>query len=224
MRSSTQFWDMENGITTVPRQGTVYHAAAANINICNPEPTGFEQLSASTISIEGSSPDSFSVIRVGWMQLSSGAQIGCYNTYCQGFVQTNPSIPLDMVLELVSVIGGPQYYTGNWWLIYSERDTPVGYWPSSLFSNLKDGAQVLVWGGMVSTNTPQLPPMGNGDNGKIHSCTSLNATMDVPLTVKGNKCYRTGGNSYKYDYWGYNFYFGGNGGDTEKCSKRSTFH
>ncbi|KAL5779156.1 hypothetical protein ACOSQ2_009893 [Xanthoceras sorbifolium] len=253
-----------SGITTVPRQGTVYHAAAANINICNPEPTGFEQLSASTISIEGSSPDSFSVIRVGWMvnpslyhdnhirlytiwgQLSSRAQIGCYNTYCPGFVQTNPSIPLDMVLEPVSVIRGPQYYvklmvsqdkeTGNWWLTYSESDMPVGYWPSSLFANLKDGAQVLGWGGMVSTNTPQLPPMGNGDNGEIHSChfrqvalkyesgTSLNVTMDVPLTVIGNKCYRTGGNSYKYDYWGYSFYFGGNGGETKKCSHRSTFH
>ncbi|KAL5859522.1 hypothetical protein ACOSQ4_000818 [Xanthoceras sorbifolium] len=99
-----------------------------------------------------------------------------------------------------------------------------------------DGAQVLGWGGMVSTSTPQLPPMGNGDNGEIHSChfrqvalkyesgTSLNVTMDVPLTVIGNKCYRTGGNSYKYDYWGYSFYFGGNGGDTKKCSHRSTFH
>ncbi|KAL5776666.1 hypothetical protein ACOSP7_009592 [Xanthoceras sorbifolium] len=236
------------GMSTKPGK---YYGGGGLVSIYNPF-ADHGQFTSSVISIEGGPIEEFSTIRAGWMvnpslyhdnhirlytiwgQLSSGAQIGCYNTYCQGFVQTNPSIPLDMVLELVSVIGGPQYYvklmvsqdkeTGNWWLTYSESDTPVGYWPSSLFANLKDGAQVLGWGGMVSTNTPQLPPMGNGDNGKIHSCTSLNATMDVPLTVKGNKCYRTGGNSYKYDYWGYSFYFGGNGGDTEKCSKRSTFH
>ncbi|KAL5843772.1 hypothetical protein ACOSQ4_009730 [Xanthoceras sorbifolium] len=218
------------GMSTKPGK---YYGGGGLVSIYNPF-ADHGQFTSSVISIEGGPIEEFSTIRAGWMQGVDGVMHGCYDTRCPGFVIVSTQIPLNVVFKDISVAGGSQFYvklsiaqdkeTGNWWLTYSERDTPVGYWPSSLFANLKDGAQVLVWGGMVSTNTPQLPPMGNGDNGKIHSYTSLNATMDVPLTVKGNKCYRTGGNSYKYDYWGYSFYFGGNGGDTEKCSKRSTFH
>ena len=120
--------------------------------------------------------------------------------------------------------------TGNWWLIYGENNTPVGYWSSSLFSNLQNGADALRWGGMVYTNTLQLPPMGNGNNGDIHSShfrqivlkyesgSSLNGTIDVPLEVIQTSCYKCGDNSYKNEYWGYSFYFGGDGGDVSQCS------
>lgn len=47
--------------------------------------------------------------------------------------------------------------------------------------------------------------MGNGDNGKLHSChfrqttlqydsgSSLNGSMDVPLSIIDSKCYKAGG-------------------------------
>ncbi|CAK7346795.1 unnamed protein product [Dovyalis caffra] len=245
------------GIATAQKTATVYHGAAGFITISNPT-AGPGQFSASVISIEAGPPEQFGVIRIGWMvnmdlymdnrtrlytiwgQVINGEIHGCYNTYCSGFVHTNPRIPLDMVLEPVSVIRGQQYYvklavtqdksTGNWLLWYGENGEQVGYWPSKIFINLKDGADVLRWGGMVDSSTPQVPQMGNGDNGEIHSSKvmrvaltyesqpSLNGTVDVPIEVWKTKCYKSGDNSYKGEYWGYSFYFGGEGGDVSRCS------
>ncbi|XWS23566.1 hypothetical protein CRYUN_Cryun28dG0026000 [Craigia yunnanensis] len=228
-------------IGTAKKEATVYHGAGGLVSINNPV-VNYGQFSATVISIEGGPgpADQFSVIRVGWMQSKNGQMYGCYNTYCSGFVQTDATIALDMILEPISVVRGPQFYvklavsqdksTGNWWLIYGENNTPVGYWSSSLFSNLQNGADALRWGGRVYSNTSQLPPMGNGDNGDIHSShfrqivlkyesgSSLNGNIDVPLEVIQTSCYKSGDNSYKNEYWGYSFYFGGDGGDVSQCS------
>ncbi|XVE55166.1 hypothetical protein DITRI_Ditri03aG0138000 [Diplodiscus trichospermus] len=228
------------GIGTGQKEATVYYGTGGLVSINNPTVSN-GQLSASVISIEGGPPNQFSVVRVGWMQGEDGKMHGCYNTYCSGFVQTDAQIALDMILEPVSVVRGPQFYvklavsqdksTGNWWLIYGENNTSVGYWPSSLFYNLEKGADALRWGGMVYSNTDQLPAMGNGDHGKIHSShfrqivlqyesgTSLNGTIGVPLEVRQTRCYKCGDNSYKSEFWGYSFYFGGDGGDLTRCSK-----
>ncbi|OMO51048.1 hypothetical protein COLO4_37839 [Corchorus olitorius] len=238
------------------KEGTIYHGAGGYVSINNPT-VGNGQMSCSAISIEGGGDNDFSVIRVGWMvnllyhgdetrlytawgQIKNGKMHGCLNTECAGFVQTDPTIGLDMILKPYSVVRGPQYYvklavnrdksTGNWWLLYGENDKPVGYWPSKLFLNLKNGAATLRWGGLVNSATPQMPIMGNGDNGELHSShfrqiaikyeaqTTLNGTIDVPIGVIENKCYKAGDNSYKTEFWGYSFYFGGNGGDVSQCS------
>ncbi|GLT62623.1 hypothetical protein SLA2020_352440 [Shorea laevis] len=138
-----------------------------------------------------------------YQQGVNGVTYGCYNTYCSGFIQTDRTIALDMILKPVSVLRRAQYHvklavsqhklTGNWWFIYGENNTPVGYWPSNLFSNLKSGADALKWGGMVYGSTPQVPTMGNGDNRQYLSRSfrqivlnheagsSLNGTIDAPM-------------------------------------------
>ncbi|XP_031258359.1 uncharacterized protein LOC116116437 [Pistacia vera] len=247
------------GIFAGRKQSTVYHGGAGYISICNPavEPG---QFSSSVIAIEGGPADSFSTIRVGWMvnidlfkdsftrlytvwgQAAGGISHGCYNTYCSGFVQTDTTIALGMVLEPISVVGGTQYYisleinqdkeTGNWWLVYGENGKTIGYWPNSLFTYLKNGGEIIGWGGIVYTTTQNMPAMGNGDNGELYSChfrqvavkyeagSGLNGSMDAPINVIKNKCYKAGDNSYKGLYWGYSFYFGGNGGDVNECSQK----
>lgn len=106
----------------------------------------------------------------------------------------------------------------------------MGYWSSSLFTSLNSGADVLRWGGMTYSSTPQLPTMGNGLTDDFFGChfrrvalkyeagSSLNGTLDAPLEVEQTGCYKVGDNSYKDDFWGYSFWFGGNGGDVKQCS------
>ncbi|KAL4290084.1 hypothetical protein GQ457_14G003320 [Hibiscus cannabinus] len=245
------------GITTRYEPSTVYYGAGGMVSINNPAAIN-GQISSSAISLEGGSPEQYSIIRVGWMvnidlyhdnltrlyaawvQVTNGKQTGCYNTYCPGFVQTDTAIALDMPLVPVSVVRGPQYYiklsvtqdksTGYWWLNYGDEEKRIGYWPSSLFTDLANGAPGLRWGGTVSSSSSVLPQMGNGDNGQYHSAhfrhvklqygagTSLNGTIAVTLDVMQNKCYKSGDNYYKGEFWGYSFYFGGNGGDVTQCS------
>ncbi|KAE8673973.1 tRNA-dihydrouridine(20) synthase isoform X1 [Hibiscus syriacus] len=214
------------GIVTRDNHATVYYGAGGMVNV-------------------DLYKDNTTRLYTLWGQRQNGQMIGCYNTYCPGFVQTDPSIALDMTLGPISVVRGPQYYiklsvtqeksTRYWRLKYGNDDRPVGYWPGSLFTNLGNGAPGLRWGGMVSSSTGQVPPMGNGDNGEIHSShfrqlvlqyeagTSLNGSVDVPLDVLQTRCYKCGNNYYKGEFWGYSFYFGGDGGDATQCSSNFAF-
>lgn len=86
---------------------------------------------------------------------------GCYNLGCSGFVQTNNQIALGGTLYPQSVYGGSQYEisilvwkdqnTGNWWLQVGGTD--VGYWPSSIFTHLKNSASYIQWGGKVFSSS-----------------------------------------------------------------------
>jgi hypothetical protein len=49
--------------------------------------------------------------------------------------------------------------TENWLLWYGESGGEVWYWPSKLFTNLKDSADVLRRGGMVYSSTQKVPQM-----------------------------------------------------------------
>lgn len=40
----------------------------------------------------------------------------------------------------------------NWW--FNLGDKPVGYWPGSLFSNMKAWANLVQWGGQVWNSKP----------------------------------------------------------------------
>ncbi|VAH85999.1 unnamed protein product [Triticum turgidum subsp. durum] len=54
--------------------------------------------------------------------------------------------------------------TANWWLMYGEEKTPIGYWPSSLFSHIKDKGIFSYWGGFVQgpTASSDSAQMGSG--------------------------------------------------------------
>jgi hypothetical protein len=49
-------------------------------------------------------------------------------------------------------------------VVYGEENTPVGYWPSSLFTFIKDKGDTAFWGGHVSgpTASTDSPQIGSG--------------------------------------------------------------
>lgn len=54
--------------------------------------------------------------------------------------------------------------TKNWWLAYGSNNTPIGYWPSSQFSSMKDKCNFAFWGGYVQgpTASSDPPQIGSG--------------------------------------------------------------
>jgi hypothetical protein len=108
------------------------------------------------------------------------------------------------------------------------QETPIGYFPAHLFSNLV-AANTVGWGGLAATPAGTSPPMGSGlfpDKSYIHSCYFryisykdndgkrvgpaeylTRKTLNAP-----GKCYAI--NYYEYDgkEAGYALEFGGPGG------------
>lgn len=98
---------------------------------------------------------------------------GCYNLTCAAFVQTSSSFAPGMALNLVSVVGGPQYVmeltywhtAGRWWLYYNGTagTNAIGYYPDSLYNGgaLAGNASEIDYGG-ETVGTTSFPPMGSG--------------------------------------------------------------
>ncbi|TVU42619.1 hypothetical protein EJB05_09038, partial [Eragrostis curvula] len=133
---------------------------------------------------------------------------GCSNLVCDGFV--------------------PNKEDGDWW-IHTGRDTnnltPVGYWPKSLFTTMRDNATSLFWGGTtVSPSNEPSPPMGNGqwpgelsafvrDIQYIDASGQGNAPEswlhNLRAEVSNNKCYQVSSLTENM------FHYGGPGGCTK---------
>ncbi|XP_047055953.1 uncharacterized protein LOC124662113 [Lolium rigidum] len=116
--------------------------------------------------------DSFARFHVVW---SNGMlNTSCVDHDCPGFVQTSHNVGLGGRVQPVSVYNGPQYVitififkdpkTKNWWLAYGENNTPIGYWPNSLFSTFGDKGKFSFWGGQAygSTASSDSPQIGSG--------------------------------------------------------------
>ncbi|KAH0661350.1 hypothetical protein KY284_026281 [Solanum tuberosum] len=101
------------------------------------------------VRVSGSGPRS--IIRAG--------KIHCFNTLCPGFVQVNYDLPLDNSFkDTISQRGGRPWgarmyiardLAGNWWVLVSQEFTRAGFWPQSLFTDLKSFATNVDWGGVV---------------------------------------------------------------------------
>uniref|UniRef100_A0A0E0NM07 Neprosin PEP catalytic domain-containing protein n=1 Tax=Oryza rufipogon TaxID=4529 RepID=A0A0E0NM07_ORYRU len=92
------------------------------------------------------SGDSFARFHISWD--NEELKKNCIDHNCPGFVQVSRSVGLGGRVHPISVYNGPQYVidvlifkdpkTKNWWLAYGSNNTPIGYWPSSQFSSMKD--------------------------------------------------------------------------------------
>ncbi|WMV43853.1 hypothetical protein MTR67_037238 [Solanum verrucosum] len=100
-------------------------------------------------------------------------KIHCFNTLCPGFVHVNKDIPLDgSFMETISHRGGDPWGakmyidrdldSGNWWFLMTKSFVRVGFWPQSLFTDLKSFATNVDLGGVVYSppGVPE-PPMGS---------------------------------------------------------------
>nr|CAD1831219.1 unnamed protein product [Ananas comosus var. bracteatus] len=123
--------------------------------------------------------------------------------------------------------GGGCPGTGHWWLEYGDDLKPVGYWPESLFTGLKNPASLLNWGGHVlSPSSEKSPPMGSGHFphegfGKaafVREVLIVDKGRHLVLPILENldpmfsnyDCYRVDTLMYNGD--GITFYYGGPGG------------
>ncbi|GAU21372.1 hypothetical protein TSUD_189590 [Trifolium subterraneum] len=88
---------------------------------------------------------------------------GCYNLKCPGFVQINKNIALRGSISPTSTYNGKQFEikltiwkdpkSGNRWFGFGS--IVIGYWPSSMFPELKGIAHAIQFGGEIININPR---------------------------------------------------------------------
>ncbi|CAI9103288.1 OLC1v1001744C1 [Oldenlandia corymbosa var. corymbosa] len=130
-----------------------YYGAMATMNVWNLKVRPNE-FSSSAIWVVGGSGSDQNMIIAGWHGDNFNST-GCYNLYCTGFVQTSNKFALGAPFPTLSTIDGVQaefdviIYKGQFGWNLQLNDFILGYWPFSLFTNLKSKASWVAWGGLV---------------------------------------------------------------------------
>ncbi|XP_043723103.1 uncharacterized protein LOC122670330 [Telopea speciosissima] len=161
--------------------GDQYFGAKASINVWAPHVANQYEFSLSQMwVISGSFGDDLNTIEAGWQvspelygdnyprfftywTTDAYQATGCYNLLCSGFVQTNNKIAIGAAISPTSGYNGGQFDIsllvwkdpkhGNWWLEFGSG-LLVGYWPSFLFSHLRDHASMVQFGGEIVNSRP----------------------------------------------------------------------
>ncbi|KAK2977470.1 hypothetical protein RJ640_016098 [Escallonia rubra] len=161
--------------------GDQYYGAKASINVWAPRVANQYEFSLSQMwVISGSFGDDLNTIEAGWQvspelygdnyprfftywTTDAYQATGCYNLLCSGFVQTNNRIAIGAAISPTSSYRGGQFDIsllvwkdpkhGNWWLEFGSG-VLVGYWPSFLFTHLRDHATMVQYGGEVVNSRP----------------------------------------------------------------------
>ncbi|MCD9561059.1 hypothetical protein HAX54_020016 [Datura stramonium] len=125
--------------------GDEYYGAKASINVWAPRISNQYEFSLSQ------------------MWLISGSFADDLNTIEAGFVQTNNEIAIGAAISSSSSYNGGQYDItiliwkdpkhGNWWLELGSGIV-VGYWPSFIFSHLRNSASMIQFGGETVNSNP----------------------------------------------------------------------
>ncbi|KAF2907877.1 hypothetical protein DAI22_12g133200 [Oryza sativa Japonica Group] len=101
--------------------------------------------------------------------VDNGVSTGCYNLDRDGFVPVNnaPITPGDILEPTngtlsITIKIFKKKDDGDWWLYFGHDNnnlSPVGFWLSSVLTNLADHANVIAWGGYTYTQstTPSFP-------------------------------------------------------------------
>ncbi|CAM0878670.1 unnamed protein product [Alopecurus aequalis] len=154
---------------------------------------------------------------------------GCYNLMCSGFIQTSNQYAIGGSLSPVSIYDSTQYVFdiliwkdpngGNWWL--QVGGNYMGYWPSSIFTQLASSADSVMWGGEVYS--PEITtPMGSGHFPEegfskasyirtmqvVDSSNQLKSPNGVGLIATQPDCYNVTKGASSGN-WGTYIYYGG---------------
>ncbi|KAL2547139.1 hypothetical protein Fot_16372 [Forsythia ovata] len=234
--------------------GDQYYGAKASINVWAPRVVNRYEFSLSQLwVIAGSFGDDLNTIEAGWQVspelygdnyprfftywTSDAYQAtGCYNLLCSGFVQTNNRIAIGAAISPISSYNGGQFDIsllvwkdpkhGNWWLEFG-NGVLVGYWPSFLFTHLRNHASMVQFGGEIvnnrATNSHTSTQMGSGHFagegfGKasyfrnlqvVDWDNSLIPLSNLKVLADHPNCYNIQGGINRV--WGNYFYYGGPG-------------
>lgn len=231
-----------------------YYGTEVNINLWQPMTETAQDFSLTQLWISGGSykNNDLNTIEVGWQVYKNiygdnnprlfiywtrdaYQSTGCYNLGCSGFVQTNNQIAVGGTVAPQSAYGGSQYEicilvwkdpnTGNWWL--QVGSTNVGYWPSSIFTQLQNSASNVQWGGEVfSSSAGQTSTqMGSGHFpregfGKasymrniqvVDSSNSLRQASGLSFINPTPNCYNVQSGTSSSNDWGTYIFYGGPG-------------
>ncbi|XP_052182244.1 uncharacterized protein LOC127794950 [Diospyros lotus] len=252
VRHDTMSSDHEHAVAFV--NGDQYYGAKANINVWAPRVTDQFEFSLSQLwVISGSFGNDLNTIEAGWQvspelygdsyprfftywTTDAYQATGCYNLLCSGFVQTNNKIAIGAAISPRSSYNGRQFDIGitvwkdpkhgHWWLEFGSG-LLVGYWPSFLFSHLRNHASMVQFGGEIvnirSLGSHTSTQMGSGyfaDQGfgkasyfrnlqVVDWDNNLVPLSNLHLLADHPSCYniRAGRNNV----WGDYFYYGGPG-------------
>ncbi|RZC81996.1 hypothetical protein C5167_044572 [Papaver somniferum] len=147
--------------------------AQAKINLWNPSVEWPLEISVSQIWVSAGQYNDVNSIEVGWevskaiygdnqtrffiLWTTDRYQTGCYNLECEGFVHTSSDIAVGCNFTELSTFKGDQKdatfgvhkdkKSGNWWV--QIQGIPVGYYPSSIFTQLSKEAVEVDFGGEI---------------------------------------------------------------------------
>ncbi|GKE18346.1 hypothetical protein Tco_1425923 [Tanacetum coccineum] len=196
-----------------------FYGAKAILNAWAPNVTGNDYSISQILVIADAPNHGINTVEAGFSKHPDGYRSGCYNLECPGFVQTSSRASVGAAFSK-----DPK--SGNWWLKVGSED--VGYWPQTLFTNLRDHATTIEYGGEVySENSGKhMPtPMGSGhlpDEGFGKAAFTRNLEMvdqNKHLIAVSNRSLLTHRSScydVKKGYngaWGSYIFFGGPGKD-----------
>ncbi|KAF8393477.1 hypothetical protein HHK36_021721 [Tetracentron sinense] len=231
-----------------------YYGAEGTINLRNPKLGDDSEMSLSEIWVTAGTSETLNTAEAGLMvypelygdnrtRLSlfwtsdNYVSKGCYSLDCPGFVQTNGNVTLGSILSPVSNYDAEQYSVsflifmdkseGNWWL--EMQGNFLGYWPSSIYTTMADGASAAYWGGVIFNSKPQghhtttqmgsghFPFEGYGKSSYISNLGIVNSSNIIidPVNLSPVITKSTGydlyiGEDKSTDYGTY-FYYGGPG-------------
>ncbi|XP_026379433.1 uncharacterized protein LOC113274178 isoform X1 [Papaver somniferum] len=163
--------DHEYAVITV--HGGSFLGGQAKINLWNPTVETPVEISVSQIWVLAGVSEDFNSIEAGWevcqprygdyqtrffiLWTTDGYNNSCTNLECEGFVHTSSDVALGCNFTEISTFRGDQkdatfsirkdQASGNWWV--QIQDTPVGYYPSSLFTKLSKTAVKVEFGGEI---------------------------------------------------------------------------
>ncbi|XP_027772577.1 uncharacterized protein LOC107016279 [Solanum pennellii] len=204
----------------------IFHQSADNA-------PNFEQIQAGWIVHPQLYGDSRTRLYSHWTT-DGGQKTGCYNNMCPGFVQLDTDVPIDYAFPKIS---RPMYddyeleiqiYKDEDYYLLFQGAFSIGFWPETLFNELRNGSQVVRYGGQAFTPAGQQfsPPMGNGnfEDGNPHTTCHMRKVLygvgydqlvqpdESLVQTHQSRCYHEGSQHNAHDdYWDYNFVFGGAG-------------
>ncbi|KAL4588402.1 hypothetical protein LXL04_001287 [Taraxacum kok-saghyz] len=159
-----------HSFSVVLTEGFSYSGAKATIKVWRPYVESTNDYSSSKVMLRNGPLRAFDNVEAGWTVnpkvyhdnktrlfaywTVDGMNTGCFDLTCPGFVQTSHEVVLggdisDLSGSLITIQISKDPYTLNWFLKYDNKE--VGYWPGELFPILRHQANLVLWGGEVSS-------------------------------------------------------------------------
>ncbi|CAH1426322.1 unnamed protein product [Lactuca virosa] len=159
-----------HSFSVVLTEGFSYSGAKANIRVWKPYVESANDYSSSKVMLRNGPLQTFDTAEAGWVNpkvyndnnthlfaywtVDGMKNTGCFDLTCPGFVQTSREVVLggdisDLYGSDITIQISKDPYTSNWFLRYNNKE--VGYWPGEIFPILRHQANLVQWGGEVSS-------------------------------------------------------------------------